>query len=111
MSNALAVLIVTVLSSGGPHTAKPIVLRDATISVLSVPHCAVPPGQSCIGRAPKKVATSQTGRLMAHLRPGSYRVTVALLPPAVSPGRACGTKSVRVRAGHTMRLKLYCSIP
>jgi len=91
--NLLAILVVTVLTSGGPHNAKPIRIRNGVIHVV---------------RNGAVIASAKSGKLKVHLKPGLYRVSGS--SPDILQGRTCQVRSVRLRRGHTTRVNLYCSI-
>jgi len=88
-----ALLIVTVLTSGGPRGSKPQQLGDGVIQV---------------SRNGKVIASARSGRLMRYLKPAVYRVSGS--SARVMQGRTCEVKSVRLHRGHTTRLNVYCSI-
>ena len=91
----LPLLIVTVLGVGGPRVNRPSRLADGVITVT---------------RSGRTIASSKRGRLERRLPPGRYRVSGALLPPDVAPGRICQVKWVELARGHTTDIDLYCSI-
>jgi hypothetical protein len=94
MHKFMALLIVTVLNSGGPISAKkPFRLTDG---VIRVSHNGV------------KVASANSGKLRVYLRTGVYSLRASLSPP--NPSRPCEVKSVRLKRGHTYHVNLYCSI-
>ncbi len=92
----LAVLVVTILSGGGPPRQGPSRIADATSQVT---------------QNGKVVAHTSNGTLTAHLRAGTYLVTSAIPEPNVTPELKCEETHVRLKAGHTTHVKLYCSIP
>jgi hypothetical protein len=89
----LALLVVTLLTSGGPHYAKPERIGDGFLRVAQ-------------GR--RIVAVSHSGRLNKRLAPGHYRVLGSA--PHILGGATCDEKLITIRRGHTTRLKLYCNI-
>ena len=110
MKHLLALLIVTVLTGGGPALAKPSRLEDGVVTVTNSPQCGVVTGYVCNPPPSSVIASSRSGKVKVRVRPGVYFVSAALLPPDVTPGQTCEEKPVRVRRGRTTRVYLYCSI-
>ncbi len=96
MSTALGLLVITLLTSGGPRTAKPQRIDSGIIMVRRGGHV---------------VAKSTNGALKVHLRNGSYSVKTRAPYISNAVPSSCEHSTVRVRAGHTTRIKLYCNIP
>lgn len=94
---SLPLLIVTVLSSGGPPHAGPSPLTDATVRVR---------------QAGSLLAVSNVGNVELRLRPGTYEVDAALLPPVVGREQRCESRQVRLpaRRGARVSVTLSCSI-
>lgn len=95
-------LIVTVLSGGGPPAVArhPMRLGDATVTVTR-------------GAPAQMVAESANGQLSVRLRPGLYTVVAALNDEPLRPPNFCEATAINVPRRHrprTRRLTLYCSI-
>lgn len=92
-------LIVTVVSVGGPHKAKPRPLFGATVSATN------PQGRTAL------LKTNRRGRAYLRLSPGVYSMRAELRPPLSNTPLACSrTRAIRAR-GQVTRVRLYCSIP
>jgi hypothetical protein len=84
-------LIITVVGVGGPPRPAPTppdVLANGAITVVHGGHV---------------VATTETGRLRRHVRPGDYEISAAL------PSIQCQRRHVVVKR-RVVRLTLNCSI-
>lgn len=89
----LALLVVTLLTSGGPHYAKPQRIGDGFLRVAQ-------------GR--RILAVSHSGTLKKRLAPGHYRILGSA--PNIQGGAICDEKLITIRRGRTTRLQLYCNI-
>jgi hypothetical protein len=107
--NLAATLIVIVLAVGGPHGAKPSVLKNAYITVFKPIGCGpAPPAEHCDPPGPKRVRESHDGRLTAKLAPGEYFVDASL---ARSNWPTCGGNTrVALTSAKTTRVTLHCSV-
>jgi hypothetical protein len=93
-------LIVTVLSSGGPPAAGSLPLTGARVIITR-------------GTSRDRVAEAADGRLSVRLRPGVYAVVALLQDEPLRPPNFCEAAAIAVpRKPQTkpLRLKLYCSI-
>jgi hypothetical protein len=93
-------LIVTVLSSGGPPTAGPLPATGATVIVTR-------------GTSGDRVAEATDGRLSVRLRPGVYAVVALLQDEPLRPANFCQAAAISVPRkpqAKPRQLKLYCSI-
>jgi hypothetical protein len=108
--NTLALLVVTVWGGAGPVGAKPFPLANGGIRVTQQAECTGVMDRPCVPPGPRTVATSNSGKLRVHLRRGRYEITALLLPPNVTVGRVCQTRSVQLKRGRTTRVNLSCSI-
>jgi hypothetical protein len=92
-------LIVTVLSVGGPAKPKPRPLFGATVNAT------YPSGRIAL------LKTKRQGRAYLRVRPGAYTLRAELRPPSSDRGRPCGLQTTTHVRGQVMRVRLYCSIP
>ena len=88
-------LIVTVLSSGGPHKAKPSPLSGVTVNVTRLGRVAT-------------LRTDRHGRAYLRVLHGRYRIQAECARPTAS--YAVKLRLVLVR-GNVTRVRVYCSIP
>lgn len=93
-------LILTVLSSGGPYRAKPSPMLGVTVNAT------YPSGRVA------SLRTDRHGRAYLRVRPGAYTLRTELRPPFSNPPWPCGRLTRTIRAqGQVTRVRLYCSIP
>ncbi len=91
----LALIVVTLLTSGGPRYARPEKITYGAIEVM---------------RGHKVVAISHSGVLRKRLPPGRYRVFGR--SHRIMGGHICEERHVTIRRRRTapLKLELYCSI-
>jgi len=88
----LVLLVVTMLTTGGPHYVGHLKITDGDIRVQ---------------QGPIVIATSRSGRLQKRVRPGRY--TVVAYWKRIS--RTCETTTVTVKRRRTpQHVTLYCAI-
>lgn len=89
----LALLIVTLLTSGGPHYAKPERISNGFIEII---------------RGRTTTAVSHSGRLRKRLPPGHYRIVDSA--PYINGGAPCEEKHIIIRKNQHLKINLYCNI-
>ncbi len=96
----LPLLVVTVISAGGPHSRRPQPLAGTVVRITD---------KRGARHRVKTVRTGKDGRVSLRLTPGVYDIGAVLTEPKTTPSMQCETKVVRI-AGRARRVSLSCSI-